>query len=262
MLVIRVSEINLVKRDSPLHWVIVTRFILIQVGFGRNDIQDALGAGKARGHAGKRKHRTKHRETKQALDERDSKIHELEDTQPRLIVGFQDDAGHLVNSLQLQLNPLPSKPDFDALVEEKQRELLAKQQFGQISPRIATFSPSIKPNPSYKEDVERFLVEYHTWLIHKYEHTVDRAYFIFPIMKNQGGSPAVDVTLEFAMPPTYKKPTKDQQRDFWSAITLEKSGLSVEELEFQGEITITEDWARHTLQRWFPLLPLYNVVYF
>jgi predicted acetyltransferase len=38
--------------------------------------------------------------------------------------------------------------------------------------------------------------------------------------------------------------------------------LSVEELEFQGEITITEDWARHTLQRWFPLLPLYNVVYF
>lgn len=38
--------------------------------------------------------------------------------------------------------------------------------------------------------------------------------------------------------------------------------LSVEELEFQGELTIAEDWARHTLQRWFPLLPIYNVVYF
>ncbi len=36
----------------------------------------------------------------------------------------------------------------------------------------------------------------------------------------------------------------------------------LEEIEFQEKITISEDWARHTLQRWFPPLPLYNVVYF
>ena len=38
--------------------------------------------------------------------------------------------------------------------------------------------------------------------------------------------------------------------------------LSIEELMFRGEIALTEDWARHTLQGWFPLLPLYNVLYF
>lgn len=36
----------------------------------------------------------------------------------------------------------------------------------------------------------------------------------------------------------------------------------IEELEFQAELSITEEWARHALQRWFPPLPLYNVVYF
>ncbi len=36
----------------------------------------------------------------------------------------------------------------------------------------------------------------------------------------------------------------------------------VDELEYQGTISISEDWARHTLQRWFPPLPLYNVLYF
>lgn len=38
--------------------------------------------------------------------------------------------------------------------------------------------------------------------------------------------------------------------------------LSVEELMFRREIALTDDWAQHTLQRWFPLLPLYNVLYF
>jgi len=38
--------------------------------------------------------------------------------------------------------------------------------------------------------------------------------------------------------------------------------LSVEELVFRREIALTDDWAQHTLQRWFPLLPLYNVLYF
>ena len=36
----------------------------------------------------------------------------------------------------------------------------------------------------------------------------------------------------------------------------------LEELEFQGEVVISESWARHVLQRWFPVLPLYNNVYF
>jgi predicted acetyltransferase len=37
---------------------------------------------------------------------------------------------------------------------------------------------------------------------------------------------------------------------------------SLEENEFQGRISISEEWVRHTLQRWFPPLPLYNVLYF
>ncbi len=36
----------------------------------------------------------------------------------------------------------------------------------------------------------------------------------------------------------------------------------VEELEFQGELAISEEKTRHTLRRWFPTLPIYNVLYF
>jgi len=36
----------------------------------------------------------------------------------------------------------------------------------------------------------------------------------------------------------------------------------LDEIEYQGKILISEEWARHTLQRWFPPLPLYNVLYF
>ena len=36
----------------------------------------------------------------------------------------------------------------------------------------------------------------------------------------------------------------------------------IEELEYHGLISISEKWARHTLQRWFSPLSLYNVLYF
>ncbi len=38
--------------------------------------------------------------------------------------------------------------------------------------------------------------------------------------------------------------------------------LPVEELEYQGLLKIKEEWVRHTLNRWFPTLPLFNPVYF
>jgi predicted acetyltransferase len=38
--------------------------------------------------------------------------------------------------------------------------------------------------------------------------------------------------------------------------------LPVEELEYHGFLQIKEEWVRHTLNRWFPTLPIFNPVYF
>jgi len=154
-----------------------------------------------------------HLETAQTLEERERRIGELESQRPHIVVGFQDSVGHLVKKLELQLIPLPPKPDFDILVEEKRKELLANRpptrSVTGLAAAIASASFS-RPNPHYEDEVEQYLVEFREFLIRVYECTIDRAYAIHPIIENKGNYPANNVNIEFAMPADYQYPVEHQ----------------------------------------------------
>lgn len=173
-----------------------------------------------------------HLQTVRTLKKRESRIRELEDHQPHVVVGFQDGARHLVDRLELQLNPLPQKPDVDALVEEKRRDLLAKrpssgavQGLAAVAAAIAS-APFTQVNPHYEEEVEQYLVEYRDFVIKEYECTVDRAHAVYPIIENRGNYPANDVTVEFAMPSDYREPAEHHCFDR-STSSAEEMGVYV-----------------------------------
>lgn len=181
-------------------------------------------------------------ETQQALRENDLKIHELIGEEPNVIVGFQDETGHLVQTHQIRLQPLPPKPDFDLLVEKERRELLNKPQVHRISSNFTEVMNQTMfgttPNPNYEEEVEQYLPQYRSYLARLYEHSIanDRTRALVPIVHNKGHRPANNVTIEFAMPKAFAEPVKHQQ---WvSLITdemLEELEITKDELaELQG----------------------------
>lgn len=172
-----------------------------------------------------------HLETQQALKERDLKIHEFIDEEPNVIVGFQDEIGHLVETYQIRLQPLPPKPDFDLLVENERRQLLNKPQVPCVSSNLTEVMNQtvfgITPNPNYEKEVERYLPQYHNYLVRLYEHSIanDRTRALVPIVHNKGHSPANNVTIEFAVPEAFAKLAKHQQ---WVPLVTDEM---LEELE-------------------------------
>jgi len=178
-----------------------------------------------------------HLETAQALKEQELRTCQLEDQQPYIVVGFQDTACHLVERLELQLNPLPPKPDFDALIADKRRQLLAKQRDHEFSGGLAapiTVLALSKPNPHYEEEFERYLVEYRDYLLRQYEHTMaaDRTRSLVPIARNEGQHPANSVTIELVMPKVYREPMAHQYREpLLTKETVEKLGFTEEQVK-------------------------------
>jgi len=164
------------------------------------------------------------------------KIRELEDTQPRIIVGFQDESRRLTRTLQLQLRPLPPKPDFDAPVEERCKQLPASQRSHQPSHGLAAAIVEAalgKLNPRYEEEIEQYPRQYRAYLVRRYERDIapDRTRALTPIVKNQGSHSASNVRIEFEMPKEYKRPAKHQSLDsFPTEEELEEMGFTREEL--------------------------------
>jgi len=167
-----------------------------------------------------------HLETIQVVNEQDQKIRDLESHQPDIVVGFQDRARHLVETLALQLGSLPPTPDFDALVEIKRQELLANRPSVHSMTGLATIvaaTPFNRPNPHYEKEIEQYLVKYREFLVRVHECRINRAYAIYPIVENKGNHPADNVTIEFAMPADYKEPAEHQ--------CFDRSATSPEDLE-------------------------------
>ena len=174
------------------------------------------------------------------------KLDELENKQPRILVGFQDPNQHLAKVLRIQLDPLPPEPDYDALVDEKQKAVLAKapyRGFQNDSVIVRAMSNFTKPNPHYKEDTAKFLVEYHAYRVRRYECKIaaDRTRSLVPAVENHGHYPATSVTLEFKMPATYTKPEKHQQyRPSPSEETLRELGFSRKEWQEWEDVNICQ----------------------
>ena len=170
------------------------------------------------------------------ISELELKIREFEDTQPHIIVGFQDESRHLTRTLQLQLRPLPPKPDFDALVEERCKQLPASQRSHQPSHGLAAAIVEAalgKLNPRYEEEIEQYPRQYRAYLVRRYERDIapDRTRPLIPIVKNQGSHSASNVTIEFEMPKEYKRLAKHQSLEsFLTEEELEEPGFTKEGL--------------------------------
>lgn len=157
-------------------------------------------------------------EYERTVSQLELKLSQLEYAQPRIAVGFQDDAHRLVKTVQLQLRPLPPKPDFDALVGEERKQLLGE-----------SWSPG-----EWTDAVEQYLMKYRDYLLKRYERRIaeDRTRSLVPIVENQGHYPANNVTVEFEMPGAYRQPEKHQLCDpLLIGEELEDLGVSVQELK-------------------------------
>jgi len=160
-----------------------------------------------------KEHQSRKKEYECIIGELKLRIGEFEDRQPRIVVGLQDEAKHSVKRLGIRLSPSRSRPDFDGLVGDKRKELLAKQRRdwspGDMVAAIASAALG-QLNPNYSAQVEEYLVEYRSFLVRAYESTLDRAYPIVPVVENKGRCPANNVTVEFVMPADYRKPVEHQ----------------------------------------------------
>jgi hypothetical protein len=163
-------------------------------------------------------------------------LHQLAVEQPNVVVGFQDETGHLADTLQVLLHPLPPMPDLDLLVEEERRKLVGKAQVSQSSGELAkelTKTAFGVRNRDYERDVERYLPKYRRYLIRQYEYGIaeDRTRPFALIVHNIGYRPANNVKIEFAMPEAFAEPAKHQLRGtLISAEMQERFEISAEKL--------------------------------
>lgn len=148
----------------------------------------------------------------------------IEESRPIINVGFKDDNFELNKSLDFILQPNPKSPDFEELLNIERKRLLSKQFPKidiEISPELKKFIESIPVpkisypsefvnNPNYEEDIEKYLPKYREYLIKKYEIGLKRAFFISPIIINEGRVPSTNLIVEFDMPHEYSKPKVHQ----------------------------------------------------
>lgn len=168
-----------------------------------------------------------YREVERDLEECRSDLREVRGKHPDIAVGFQDDDGHLVETLRLQSEPMP-EPDLDALIEEKKEKLISKRDRASSRPSFLSFGLPEKPNPHYEAELERHLVEYREWLVKMYRHVSGMVRCVSPVVENRGNCAAAKVVLEFEMPPAYEKPSEDLDPRY--AKVLEKQGYAPEEI--------------------------------
>lgn len=140
------------------------------------------------------------------------RIRDLEEKQPRIVVGFQDN-GDLVHRLVFNLKPLSPEPDYDALVEQKRQELLTKAEKHERRLRASSGLVIIySKNPNYEKEIEEYLLEYRSYLKRRRDYAIrkDRLRFVRPVVENRGRYPADDVTLEFVLPRDLQIATREQ----------------------------------------------------
>jgi len=137
------------------------------------------------------------------------------------------------NELSISISENPTKPDIDMLINNKRNELLGKEKTPQATDTLAeafrTISQSAlmaslsEPNPNYKEDIEKYLLEYESYLVKEYEIKLDRAFKLAPYFINEGKTSATSASIEFIMPDDYYPPLDHQKkaRSFIDAFDIE-----------------------------------------
>lgn len=140
-------------------------------------------------------------------DELEEKVNNLDDQKPDIDVSFLREDGQISKETTLWLHPMAPEPDFDVMVEEERKKLIANRPnnhplFGRMD------SSSGIVNRHYMQDVEDYLVEYREYLVRVYESTINRANAIRLFVENRGQYPANNVTVELIMPPDFVVPSE------------------------------------------------------
>lgn len=110
----------------------------------------------------------------------------------------------------LLLHKKPEYPDIEKLVSEEKKRLLSKRSADSSSP----FGLSIlknQPNKNFQRELEVYLEDYKRYLLQVWECSINRSNEINLLIRNQGGQPATDITLDLLMPPQYSIPKEHHQ---------------------------------------------------
>ena len=149
-------------------------------------------------------------------------LEEIKNSEPKITVGLRNDSGELGVKLVVELQSIPPRPDFEKEVSIERQQLLSRASpkqpntnFDNIPDILKLINSSMldEPNPKYQEEVEEYLIEYHKYLVSKWEININRAFSFYPMAINEGGTTASDVRIEFVMPHEFAKPCKHQAFD-------------------------------------------------
>ncbi|MDO9129346.1 MAG: hypothetical protein Q7U34_05720 [Anaerolineales bacterium] len=137
----------------------------------------------------------------------EDKLKDIESKKPDIKVAFQKGNGRISKEIELHLSPLPPKPDYDSLVEQKRKNLFANRPENRGMLGLAASALS-HVNTHYDQDVIKYIEEYREYLVKAYECSLDRAFAILPFIENKGQYPANNVTIEFIMPTEFEEPSE------------------------------------------------------
>jgi hypothetical protein len=157
--------------------------------------------------------KTKEKELNSTINELKSKVRELQNKQPNLVIGFQDENNHLTKTLHFQLNPLPPKSTIDTWIEkevQKELERLAEKERKNNSRH--TGIGLLRANPNYRQELKQYEEKYCAYVRRQFEFFTakTRAYAVKLVVENTGHHPANNVDIEFKMPEEYCKPADHQ----------------------------------------------------
>jgi len=131
------------------------------------------------------------------------KIREYEDRKPFIVVGFNVN-GNISQQLEITLMPIPEEPDYETLVANERRQLLAPKEDPESPSDIlkalgtlASLAGGLRNN-NYEEDVEKYLKAYQYYLKLEYKYGIvkDRLRLFYPMAVNQGRYATESVTFE------------------------------------------------------------------
>ena len=148
-----------------------------------------------------------------------AQLYRINHSKPIIEVGLRTKSGELSHKLILVLKTIPPRPDFDKEVSFRRQELFTKKTpssgntpediLGRMNKGIIG-TLAVEPNYQYQEEVEKYLEEYRTYLINRWELDIDRAYAIKPMVINIGSTTASEVMIELIMPREYIHPSVHQ----------------------------------------------------
>jgi hypothetical protein len=190
----------------------------------------------------------------------ENKLNEFENRQPLIVFGFQDESGQLKQRLKIKLEKLPSEPSFDIAIEKKRSELLAKKEkaLREHSSTAKGIAESLfKVNPKFDQEVEKYLVRFRKYLIHKHEQEIisDRTKWVKFVTENRGLYPANNVTIELRMPRTFSYPKEELSLKIW----LSTQSDSEYKLEPPDEPELLLNTFKINIPNYLPDSTLYDV---